>query len=77
MLFHFALTRGALPRHAFELILKHYSGGEKNKINRQALAKQFGIGANALRLRVFRIRKAIKNYILQANTNTLMAGKQS
>jgi hypothetical protein len=77
MLFHFALTRGALPRHAFELILKYYSGGEKNKINRQALAKQFGIGANALRLRVFRIRKAIKNYILQANTNTLMAGKQS
>jgi hypothetical protein len=39
MLFHFALTRGALPRHAFELILKYYSGGEKNKINRQALAK--------------------------------------
>lgn len=60
-----------------ELILKYYSCGEKNKINRQALAKQFGIGANALRLRVFRIRKAIKNYILQANTNTLMAGKQS
>jgi DNA-directed RNA polymerase specialized sigma24 family protein len=52
-----------------ELILKYYSSGEKNRINRQALAQQFGIGTNALRIRVFRIRKAIKNYILQSGTD--------
>lgn len=60
-----------------ELILKYYSGGEKNKINRRALAKQIGIGTNALRLRVFRIRKEIKSYLLQSGTNRLMAHKQS
>lgn len=60
-----------------ELILRYYSGGEKNKINRRALAKQIGIGTNALRLRVFRIRKEIKNYMLQSSTNALMAPKES
>jgi len=48
-----------------ELILRYYSGTGKSKINhRRALAEQFRIGPNALRLRVFRIRKEIKNYML-------------
>ncbi len=52
-----------------ELILDYYSGGcERNKINhRRALARQLGIGSNTLRLRVFRIRKEIKNYMLRSN----------
>ncbi|HET6974684.1 MAG TPA: hypothetical protein VFI24_00060 [Pyrinomonadaceae bacterium] len=70
-----ALT--TIPRSDRELILRYYSGGEKSKINRRALAKQFGLGANALRLRVFRIRKEIRNYMLQSGTNALMVHRQS
>lgn|GEM_PF-384272 len=55
-----------------ELILDYYSGGtEKNKIDhRRALADKLGIGSNTLRLRVFRIRKEIKNYMLQFSAHT-------
>lgn len=57
----------AIPKFDRELILRYYSGSAKNKINdRRALAAQLGIGANTLRLRVFRIRKEIKNYMLQS-----------
>jgi DNA-directed RNA polymerase specialized sigma24 family protein len=46
-----------------ELILEYYTGTGSNKVNhRRALAAQFG-GTNALRLRVFRIRREIKNYM--------------
>lgn len=55
-----------------ELILKYYSGSGRTKINhRRALAEQFGLGANALRLRVFRIRRQIKNYMLRPSSDTL------
>ena len=55
----------ALPQSDRELILAYYSGTGKNKIKqRQALAEQHGVGLNALRLRVFRIRREIKNQML-------------
>ena len=66
-----------ISRSDRELILRYYGGGEKNKINRRALAKQCGIGANALRLRVFRIKREIKNYMMQTGSNALVAQKQS
>lgn len=51
-----------------ELILRYYSGSGKNKINhRRGLAEQLGVGSNTLRLRVFRIRKEIKNYIVRSS----------
>ncbi len=57
----------AIPKSDRELILKYYSGSRQNKIDqRRALAEQFGIGPNALRLRVFRIRTQIKKYMLEA-----------
>lgn len=47
-----------------ELILTYYTGSGKTKINhRRDLAKQFGLGLNALRLRVFRIRREIENHM--------------
>jgi len=57
----------AIPKSDRDLILNYYSGSGRNKINhRRALAKQFGLQPNALRLRVFRIRREIRNYILQS-----------
>lgn len=56
-----------IPKSDRELILGYYTGSGKNKINhRQVLAEQFGIQMNALRLRVFRIRNEIKNYMLRS-----------
>jgi DNA-directed RNA polymerase specialized sigma24 family protein len=58
----------AIPKSDRELILRYYTDTGRNKINhRRALARQFGIGPNALRLRVFRIRREIKNYMLGAS----------
>jgi DNA-directed RNA polymerase specialized sigma24 family protein len=55
----------AIPKSDRDLILTYYTGRGRTKINRrQDLAKQFGVGPNALRLRVFRIRRVIKNYML-------------
>jgi hypothetical protein len=55
----------AIPKSDRELILTYYTGTGKNKIkHRQALARQSGLGLNALRLRVFRIRREIKNQML-------------
>src|SRR5204863_270278 len=60
----------AIPKSDRELILSYYSGSKRNKIiQRRALAQQFGLRPNALRLRVFRIRREIKNYMLQSNSN--------
>jgi len=60
----------AIPKSDRELILSYYSGSKRNKIiQRRALAQQFGVGANALRLRVFRIRRELKRHMLQANSN--------
>jgi DNA-directed RNA polymerase specialized sigma24 family protein len=61
----------AIPRSDCELILSYYSGSKRNKIiQRRVLAQQFGLRPNALRLRVFRIRREIKNYILQSNSSS-------
>lgn len=50
-----------IPKSDRELILKYYTGNGQQKIaHRRALAEQFGIRPNTLRLRVFRIRKEIK-----------------
>lgn len=55
---------GMIPTFDRELILRYYSGNGKKKINhRRALAEQFGLAPNALRLRVFRIRREIKSYM--------------
>jgi DNA-directed RNA polymerase specialized sigma24 family protein len=57
----------AIPKFDRELILKYYTYSGRNKIgHRRALANQFGLRPNALRLRVFRIRKLIKNHMLGA-----------
>lgn len=54
-----------IPKSDRELILKYYTGSGRNKIDhRRVLAEQFGMGLNALRLRVFRIRKEIRSHIL-------------
>jgi DNA-directed RNA polymerase specialized sigma24 family protein len=58
-----------IPTSDRELILKYYTGTGRNKIDhRRALAEQFGMGLNALRLRVFRIRREIRDYILTGAT---------
>jgi hypothetical protein len=60
----------AIPKADRELILSYYNGSKRNKIiQRRALAQQFGLRPNALRLRVFRIRREIKNYMLQSNSD--------
>jgi DNA-directed RNA polymerase specialized sigma24 family protein len=60
----------AIPKSDRELILSYYSGSKGNKIiQRRTLAQQFGLRPNALRLRVFRIRREIKNYMLESNSN--------
>lgn len=57
----------SIPNPDRELILRYYTGSGRNKINhRRALAKQFGIEPSALRLRVFRIRREIKNYMTRS-----------
>jgi RNA polymerase sigma factor (sigma-70 family) len=59
----------AIPKSDRDLILSYYSGSKRNKIiQRRALAQQFGLGPNALRLRVFRIRKQIRNYMLRSSS---------
>jgi len=61
----------AIPKSDRELILRYYTDSGRNQINhRRALAEQFGVGPNALRLRVFRIRREIKNYMLGAGADS-------
>lgn len=60
-----------IPQSDRELILKYYTCSGKTKINhRRALAEQIGLRPNALRLRVFRIRREIKDY-MSAPAHTL------
>jgi RNA polymerase sigma factor (sigma-70 family) len=50
-----------LPPHDRDLIIRYYQGEGRSKIDhRQQLADEFGIGLNALRIRVHRIRTALK-----------------
>lgn len=66
-----------IPKSDRELILTYYTDSGRNKINhRRALAKQFGIGPNALRLRVFRIRREIKNYLLRCGPDAIVVHKR-
>ena len=59
-----------------DLILSYYAGSGKSKINhRRALAEQFGLGPNALRLRVFRIRREVKNYMSGSIGDALITAK--
>jgi DNA-directed RNA polymerase specialized sigma24 family protein len=58
---------GMIPTSDRELILRYYSGSGTNKISRRrVLAEQFGLGPNALRLRVFRIRRELLNYLTRS-----------
>lgn len=67
----------AIPKSDRELILTYYTDSGRNKINqRRDLARQFGVRPNALRLRVFRIRREIKNRILQCSPDAVMAQKR-
>src|ERR1051326_6827004 len=67
----------AIPESDRELILTYYTDSGRNKINhRRALARQFGIELNALRLRVFRIRREIKNYILRCSPEAILIHKR-
>ena len=67
----------AIPKSDRELILTYYTDSGRNKIShRQALARQFGIGPNALRLRVFRIRREIKNYFFRRSSDTTLVHKR-
>ena len=53
-----------------ELILRYYTGNGRDKINhRRALAQQSGIGLNALRLRVFRIKQEIKTHMSRSDAD--------
>jgi len=65
-----------IPQSDRELILRYYTGSGQNKINhRRAMAEQFGLGPNALRLRVFRIRREIKNYMLRSTEDDFIMGQ--
>ncbi len=67
----------AIPKSDRELILTYYTDSGRNKINRRRdLARQFGVGPNALRLRVFRIRREIRNHILQCSPDAGLAHKR-
>lgn len=62
----------AIPKSDRELILTYYTGTGQTKINqRRALATRFGVGPNALRLRVFRIRRTIKDRMFSQATRFL------
>jgi DNA-directed RNA polymerase specialized sigma24 family protein len=48
-----------------EIVLQYYQGEKGAKINyRQALAERTGLGANALRIRVHRVRAALRDCVL-------------
>jgi RNA polymerase sigma factor (sigma-70 family) len=66
-----------IPTSDRELILRYYNGSRTNKINhRRDLAEQFGLRPSALRLRVFRIRRAIKNYMARSRADALIVVKE-
>ena len=55
-----------IPNSDRELIIKYYAWDGKKKIDhRRTLADQLGIKLNVLRLRVFRIRKKLKQILFQ------------
>ena len=54
----------AIPKSNRDLILSYYNCNRNKMDERRGLAQQFGLSPNALRLRVFRIRREIKNHML-------------
>lgn len=57
---HACLAR--LPGDQRRLILQYHQGGERARIDgRQRLARELGIGANALRIRAHRIRRRLED----------------
>jgi DNA-directed RNA polymerase specialized sigma24 family protein len=53
-----------LPREEHDLVLSYYEGEGQDKIeHRRMLADRFGLGINALRIRVCRIRAALQNCV--------------
>lgn len=55
-----------LPTECSELIIEYYHGERGDKIrNRQNIAKRLGIPANALRIRVHRIREKLEARVLE------------
>ena len=57
---------GQLEQTDRELILDYYRGDGRNKIEyRKAMARRLGVGPNALRLRVYRIRAQLRNHLFE------------
>lgn len=53
-----------LSKHDRELLLRYYGAdGRKETEHRRALAEERGIGPNALRIRVYRIRQTLKECV--------------
>ena len=53
-----------LPREEHDLVLSYYEGEGRDKIeHRKMLADRFGLGINALRIRVCRIRLELQNCV--------------
>ena len=53
-----------LPQEDRELVLGYYSKERREKIiNREEMARKLGIGGNALRLRVYRIKNILKDCV--------------
>lgn len=66
-----------IPKSDRELILRYYTGNGPDKINhRRAMAEQCG-GLNALRVRVFRIRREIKNYMYKTVKQLTVASQRT
>lgn len=64
LLQHLNYALNKLTRADRELILSYYWGERRSKINnRKALARQMGLPLNVLRLRVYRIRFQLRNYL--------------
>jgi DNA-directed RNA polymerase specialized sigma24 family protein len=54
----------ALPSAKKELVIRYYRSDKREKIDgRQLLAEELGIGLNALRIKVFRLRNALRRCV--------------
>ena len=67
-LLHACLERclNALPQEKKMLLIRYYRSEKKAKIDgRQLLAEELGIGLNALRIQVFRLRNAMRRCVVK------------
>jgi DNA-directed RNA polymerase specialized sigma24 family protein len=59
----------ALPAAKKTLVIRYYRSEKREKIDgRQVLAEELGIGVNALRIQVFRIRNALRQCVANCET---------